>query len=71
MQFLPTEPDQHDAGDLAKAIEVALLRNSLWLRFTPNLEARFERDTGPARRRPLLINSILAVVIYNLFGFVD
>ena len=71
MERLPTEAEQDDAWDLAREIEVALRRNSFWLRFTPNLEARFEHDTSPARRRPLLINLILGLVIYNLFGFVD
>lgn len=71
MERLPTEAEQDDAWHLAGEIEVALRRKSFWLRFTPSLEARFEHDTSPARRRPLLINLILGLVIYNLFGFVD
>lgn len=41
------------------------------LRFTPELEARFEQDTGPKRRQQLLLAGAAALTIYDLFPIND
>lgn len=47
-------------------------RNRRWhLGFTPEVEARFEADTGAARRRELSLAGVVGLAVYNMFLFND
>lgn len=56
---------------LLKAVESDLSRPWYRLRFSPEVEARFEADTAARRSRHLLIAGIVALVIYDLYIFND
>jgi diguanylate cyclase (GGDEF)-like protein len=48
------------------------LRRRRWhLGFEPDIEARFEAETGGARRRHLLLAGLAGLVVYNMFLFND
>jgi diguanylate cyclase (GGDEF)-like protein len=47
-------------------------RSRRWhLGFTPEVEARFEADTGAARRRDLSLAGVVGLAVYNMFLFND
>lgn len=47
-------------------------RTRRWqLSFAPEVEARFEADTGGARRRHLLLTGLMGLAVYDLFLFND
>ena len=58
----------------AMALELAAkeFRSQRWhLGFAPEIEARFEADTGGARRSHLLLTGLAGLAVYNLFLFID
>jgi diguanylate cyclase (GGDEF)-like protein len=67
---LPSNPATSDSEQTTAtpaSVELAL-RNQRWhLGFAPDVEARFEADTGDTRRRQLVVAGLLALVVYNLF----
>lgn len=56
---------------LLRRIDPALGRRGGRLRFDALLEARYEADTGPKRRRELLVAGSVALATYDLFLFND
>ncbi|WP_189425358.1 GGDEF domain-containing protein [Devosia pacifica] len=61
----------HVTDSLAGLVEATLRSGFRLLRFPAELEARFERDTGPARSRSLLVWMIAGMVIYSGFLLSD
>lgn len=54
-----------------KAIDAAIAERSWLLRFPPQLEAMFERDTGPQRCHELIVRAYIGIIVYNLFAIAD
>ncbi len=54
-----------------KAVEDAIASRNWLPRFSPKLEALFERDTGGQRCRELLIRAYIGIIIYDLFAIAD
>jgi diguanylate cyclase (GGDEF)-like protein len=52
---------------LLKNVEAELQRPTGSLRFAPDIEARFEAETGPARHRQIYIAGIVALLVFNAF----
>jgi len=50
------------------AIDASKLRLDRWLRFTPAVEARYEREAGAQRVAALRSASLFGLVLYNLYG---
>ncbi|SFH92807.1 GGDEF domain-containing protein [Modicisalibacter xianhensis] len=67
----PQEQADQALAQIGPDIELNLKRDLHWLRFTPALESLFEQETGKSRARHLLVGSVIAIVIYNLFLFTD
>jgi hypothetical protein len=56
---------------LLKNVEAELQRPTGSLRFAPDIEARFEAETGPARHRQIYIAGIVALLVFNAFPLND
>jgi hypothetical protein len=57
--------------ELPALVETTLARKSLALSFPSRIEALFEADTGPQRRRYLFGVGIITILVYNLFVLCD
>ena len=66
----PEIPDQ-ELSTVAKLVDETLTHGFRWLYFPRKLENRFERDTGAARVRQMIIAGLLAILLYDLFLFSD
>lgn len=71
MRALNNESGQDSDWRSVEAIENALHDKKFWLTFPPALEAQFEHDTMPARRKALSLHVALATVPFNLFMIFD
>ena len=54
-----------------KALDDAINARNWLLEFPKELEAAFERDTGPQRCHELIVRAYIGIVIYDLFAFAD
>ena len=54
-----------------KAVDDAISARNWLLRFAPELEASFERDTGSQRCRELIVRAYIGIIVYDLFSFAD
>jgi len=68
---LGVAPDSPLRERLQQLIDPALAPRGGRLRFDALLESRYEADTGPKRRRELLVSGGVALAIYDLFLFND
>lgn len=62
---------QHQALTDEMQVERQLARRALRLKFAPELEARFEAETGFARSRMLFAQEVLALLFYLAHGLTD
>lgn len=72
MRIEPTRPpppdqEEHDADTLFAAVEADLVNKQRRLAFSPEIEARFEADTGRKRNRELIVGGLIVLAIYDLF----
>jgi len=52
---------------LLEKVDAELQRPTGSLRFAPDIEARFEAETGPARHRQIYLAGIVALLVFNAF----
>jgi diguanylate cyclase (GGDEF)-like protein len=66
-------PEVSDEEQLAVAtiVDETLARGFRWLRFPEQLEDLFERETGAARVRHMVVAGLMAILTYDLFLFSD
>jgi len=56
---------------VATLVDITLTHSLRWLRFPERLEDLFERETGTARVRHMIVAGLVAISIYDLFLFSD
>ena len=57
--------------EVRQAVAAELRQPGMWLTFSPALEERLERDTGPGRVRHLVHSAVLALILSNAFLITD
>jgi diguanylate cyclase (GGDEF)-like protein len=65
-----TDTSLLDSIDLS-TIDRAIASEARRLTFSPRLEAIFESETGPQRRRELISRAYVGIAVYDLFAFAD